>query len=182
MRQFPAFARPTQSKDFCYCSANHIQQRPLLQLRRSFSNVNNNNRPRGGRAKRASLTLSSAPESPKPSRTMEPPDPDATPRVLRVMNPDRRDGSNSVSSRSVSGSSGRLSLGSIAGSLSSIWGRATASRPQSELSQDLPPRRSSSFSTCLSFHRPDHQRAGWRPLVDGDFEVRRLLEPLPISP
>lgn len=98
---------------------------------------------------------------------------DATPRVLRVVNPESSGDSACETSQIITEKGRRFSLRSISGSLSSIWGSESTSRSHTELSQDLSSRGCSSFSSLLTANRTNSLELQQRFPIDGEVRVSK---------
>ncbi|KAK7892397.1 hypothetical protein LTR67_007493 [Exophiala xenobiotica] len=101
---------------------------------------------------------------------------DATPRVLRVRNPDFSENEASQSSRITSAKSRSFSIRSISGSWSSIWGRESTSRSHTDFSQDSASYGCVPFPSLLPSHHTSLQHPKKRFPIDG--ETKHLAKPL----
>ncbi|KIW53520.1 hypothetical protein PV05_09086 [Exophiala xenobiotica] len=93
---------------------------------------------------------------------------DATPRVLRVRNPDLSEAEASVSSRNTSAKTRSFSIRSISGSWSSIWGRESTSRSHTDFSQGSASYGCVPFPSLLSNHHTAIQHPHKRFPIDGE--------------
>lgn len=97
---------------------------------------------------------------------------DATPRVLRVRNPDLSEAEASLSSRNTSAKTRSFSIRSISGSWSSIWGRESTSRSHTDFSQGSASYGCVPFPSLLSNHHTAIQHPHKRFPIDGESKVR----------